>query len=1346
MSVSRTVTYGEVKEVISGDLTEQAELLSFVEQIDLVTLLQAHELWGQGHQGDEVVTPVAMEYWQDYLAERWKILKGLPEFQYQHNPSGLINRRCILLADLCESVLNISRFKLLFPEIESIESNITSTSLLESGLAVTDIVLSDDNKSFIEVSACLTLAENDGVLKHTQLLERGAACLLSENEANRVVGHSSQARKYYQSIKAVHELKTNGSSLGSCLNLLIEGLLGGGSQRRGEEMNAGERANLAILNFAGIYDALPEVMKDKFDNMSDDHHSFPYYWGILAKNQQEKIQAILDNPQMTEDDRRDALQEIHEDTGTCVELTANGLAALLSQNKDELYEMSLSQAGISVQVKQLEERCQHKKDKFMAGLKEVANGADYHSAWIDSYEWDNLLHNWCDVVGLDRFKSVIEAIYETFKVAPSILLGMMTDEQCKWFVNAYFNDLCRPMFQRWLTEDECSILSGVDQWSWMLNRLASDDSSQFDVFYVMRMLKILMHVDGLDINWTSPSRPVPALLLAIETKKVYVASRLVAMGADLTMVNERGDNALMSAVRCLNNDLVADILAKTSDKYLRTENHEKEDALQIASKGGNSAIVDLLIRKFSDYDASAGDNAVEHAFMVAVDACNGRLVRHLVQTRETINVNMTHATGLSTLMVFAAVGDIATMQCLIDAGAKIDAKDQAEQDASTYLLTHITYSQIDAILSGCPEEMNSVSLLYNQLQARLGNYDPVNYLPVNCDDLNQQVKATLSLINVEIFKSIIHEICNSPCVIVFEEIVDKFFSHLNDEQLQWIVDNHFDALCAPLYNKWMQEEECQELDENDRWNYLLVRLAVKPSTSSKITELCRILVMKKGIDINWTEPDDGCSALMSATQCNSGIVKLLLSQPAIRVNDCDSVYGETPLMYAVRNKSNIEAFDLLLKAGADPTLTDRNGNNVLMMICEENNMGALRSLYEYRDHIRTCVMAVNKKGKTAYAIAAKRDNNFMLSLLESVYTWDVPSVHIKQAQEQAFAIACKRLNRKAIRRSIRVNKYLDLNKVVHAEGTLLMKHCVEGDIKTVQALIDAKANLDFIYPVHDKNALHLAVEAGFCNIVKLLIESGAKCYLVNAKNQTPYQVAKASGRNDVMAAIQDAHKALFDLVSGGEDNEFLLSQLIKSGLDINCENSEGDSLIAIAARSYNCDIFFHLLNHSTIKLDVANRDQHTPLMLATMAGIADNVRLLLSKNYRFDLTSELGVSVLRQAIKNTHSRVVLTLLMQYYRDFATKRAARADNRSFFGVSRSDEILAANAMIKILDSELPCGMSLSKFMTMHEKEMAPHKRALNQGELKGVTTLLLDLARSDLSCDAAAGNVAMNSTN
>lgn len=345
-----------------------------------------------GHQKDDVLTQEALTDWRRLFKKRWIRIENTT-FSYPYNTTLYTNRIFVSLADLFQDALQSSRFQLLMPTLLSSVSQITANDLMDQGMAVTDLVLGDNNESFISVLDCLSGASEDGILKHTQLLEGTKSKPLSVVEHQRVIEHSEETESFYAAIQERYLFKRDGTTLGALLQLLIDSLRKGGGHQKGDEMNAGEDANLAILNFYRIYTKLSPEIKTKLNDLKGNYnHSFKYYWDILTMNQENKIKEIHENATLSEEERKQQLADVHASVATCVEITAGGLETILNNHQLWLYDQSIDDEILQdTGIISLNEAVKNAEEKLILKLKNIANGENYIANWLaknECYEFD----------------------------------------------------------------------------------------------------------------------------------------------------------------------------------------------------------------------------------------------------------------------------------------------------------------------------------------------------------------------------------------------------------------------------------------------------------------------------------------------------------------------------------------------------------------------------------------------------------------------------------------------------------------------------------------------------------------------------------------------------------------------------------------------------------------------------------------------------------------------------------------------------------------------------------------------------------------------------------------------
>ena len=103
---------------------------------------------------------------------------------------------------------------------------------------------------------------------------------------------------------------------------------------------------------------------------------------------------------------------------------------------------------------------------------------------------------------------------------------------------------------------------------------------------------------------------------------------------------------------------------------------------------------------------------------------------------------------------------------------------------------------------------------------------------------------------------------------------------------------------------------------------------------------------------------------------------------------------------------------------------------------------------------------------------------------------------------------------------------------------------VEGRLDVMRFLLDGGANIDAVKWEHNEEAymtwtlfglgtaLHYAAKGGYADRVELLLKRGAKVDVMDSNGETPLEVARRNGRDDVIALLTDSISTLTNLHLG----------------------------------------------------------------------------------------------------------------------------------------------------------------------------------------------------------------------
>ncbi|XP_048257852.1 ankyrin repeat domain-containing protein 50-like [Haliotis rufescens] len=139
------------------------------------------------------------------------------------------------------------------------------------------------------------------------------------------------------------------------------------------------------------------------------------------------------------------------------------------------------------------------------------------------------------------------------------------------------------------------------------------------------------------------------------------------------------------------------------------------------------------------------------------------------------------------------------------------------------------------------------------------------------------------------------------------------------------------------------------------------------------------LLVKQGADLSLAYNTAGSNVLHLA--CFKGhvdVVKYLLSQDIVDINS-RGLKKRTPVMLAAE-KGHKEVVELLVNKGADASLVDNRGNNILHLACLMGQMEVVKYIVS---KVIVDVNAKNKKRKTAANIASSQGRGDLMDLLVS---------------------------------------------------------------------------------------------------------------------------------------------------------------------------------------------------------------------------------------------------------------------------------------------------------------------------------------------------------------------------
>ncbi|GFR28392.1 uncharacterized protein TNCT_638791 [Trichonephila clavata] len=191
----------------------------------------------------------------------------------------------------------------------------------------------------------------------------------------------------------------------------------------------------------------------------------------------------------------------------------------------------------------------------------------------------------------------------------------------------------------------------------------------------------------------------------------------------------------------------------------------------------------------------------------------------------------------------------------------------------------------------------------------------------------------------------------------------------------------------------------------------------------------------------------------------------------------------------------------------------------------------------------------------------------------------------------------------------------------------------QGDLSMVKKLIDQIAGSEVDYK------LHWAVENGYTEVVRLLIEKGADFKEVDKDGWTPLRIAAASDKLEVVqylvdkgadfkCATKDGWTPLHNAASDGKLE--VVQYLVDKGANFKCATKDGWIPLHWAAFEGSLEVVRYLVDKEA-DFRCADKNGMTPLCLAALQNKLKVVQYLVDKGADFKWASKNGETPLHRA-------------------------------------------------------------------------------------------------------------------
>jgi len=381
---------------------------------------------------------------------------------------------------------------------------------------------------------------------------------------------------------------------------------------------------------------------------------------------------------------------------------------------------------------------------------------------------------------------------------------------------------------------------------------------------------------------------------------------------------------------------------------------------------------------------------------------------------------------------------------------------------------------------------------------------------------------------------------------------------------------------------------------------------------------------------------EGQTALMFA--CSSGyrnIVDLLIEKGA-DINDRDE-RGETALHHSIGFKTPLNIIKKLLESGADVDIIDTNGNSPLFKASQYGPAELVKILLDYGANVNLknkygytplmeaseegyaeIVKLLIEKGADVNDVNAHGQNALALThptreglLIKKSFDKDSPYPHQKYRYREV-----RKILQKAGAVKITFKKSRAISEKLHDKD--LFAAIEECDISRVKEFIRNGVNLNVANDreIGDKTPLMIASERGHTELIKLLLENGAK---INKQNKFG------------MSAF---------LWASGEGKYEAVRLLAKKGANINVKNDVGFNALMLSSGNGHIQIVKFLLEKESMDINEVCEMGWTALIMASKEGKKEVASLLVQRGAKMDLKDHYGKTALMYAYENGHFEIV----------------------------------------------------------------------------------------------------------
>ena len=733
---------------------------------------------------------------------------------------------------------------------------------------------------------------------------------------------------------------------------------------------------------------------------------------------------------------------------------------------------------------------------------------------------------------------------------------------------------------------------------------------------------------------------------------------LVEAGADVSITNSDGNTCLHAAVKGHSSkEALQKIMAQGMIK-VNAVNNRSETALILACYTKQSKSARYLLQIGADPDV-VDDSTCTSLHAAVYGYCTNETLQDIIA--HEVHLNAQNARGETALWLACIYKQQDYVKILLEAGSNPNiASSGGNASLHAAVSGRCNENIISAILDhgAIVNATNKENVTALVLTCEKGNENVINLL------LNSGANPNIADTNGDIW---LHKAARRECC---------------TEVFQAVLSHGVDVNATNKKNKTALVIACHK-GNTDAINILLnagadpnipdckgatcIHHAVIKGCSKDVLET----IMNHGADVNATNKNNETALMLACEKGSKEAINVLLSagaDPSIAKAD-----GDTGLHYAVYGDCNKEVLQSILRHGVDVNATNKKNVAALMIACHKGNTDSIDTLLNAgadlnipdckgamcihhavvnscsKDVLQTIVNhgsdvnATNANNVTALMLACQKGSKDAINVLLNAGA--DPNIAKVNGDTWLHYAAYGDCSKEVLQ--VIFSHGVDVNATNGKNETALMIACHKGNTDAVHTLLNAGADLN----IPDcKGAMcihHAVVNSCSKDMLEILVNHGADVNATNKKNVTALMLACEKGNKDVISVLinagADGNTCLHYAVYG-DCNKEVLQVIVKHGADVNVTDKYNQTLLMIACGKGNEETISVLLNAGADP-NIVNVDGDTCLHYAAYGDCSREIlQVIICQCADVDATNKYNQTLLMIACAKGNKDAINVLL------------------------------------------------------------------------------------------------------